>query len=58
MKKLTLNKQTIARLNNPDQIYGGDREKSERYTNCFACGITVAVKDESAMGSAILCLTG
>ena len=23
MKKLTLNKQTIARLNNPDKIYGG-----------------------------------
>ncbi|MCL2289638.1 MAG: class I lanthipeptide [Bacteroidetes bacterium] len=33
MKKLQLNKETIARLNNPDEIYGG-----EKYTEAQTCG--------------------
>ena len=35
MKKLTLNKQTIARLNNPDKILGGQPPRSQPNGRCL-----------------------
>lgn len=42
MKKLNLNKQVVARLNNPENIYGGQLESynadGNPNTNCFLVG--------------------
>ena len=37
MKKLTLNKQTIARLDNPDKIYGGTEDVGTKF--CKTCEV-------------------